>query len=394
MHQSALKSVTFIVTTLFLAATALVACAPPAQPTAPEPKTTGAASPAAVKAGWEAKWDSTLAAAKKEGTVVVYTLLPPEARIAAGQAFKDKYGITVEFSAFSRGPELLAKVQAEKRAGLNLVDIFSAGPPTLIATMKPEGVLGSMEPYLILPEVTNPKNWRGDRVPFMDNDKTALGMVASLQRNIMYNTELIKQGELTGYEDLLKPQYKGKITINDPSVAGVGNAFFSHLAQNVWDVERTSQYIRQLIKDQEAVIQRDNRLHIETVARGKYAIGLAPIIEIAAEFLQAGAPLGFVVNKEGVFVSPATGAISVSVNPAHPNATTIFINWLLSIEGQTVFSKNHGNPSLRVDVPTDSFFPIFLPQPGEKIYLDAEDSIIFRGKMLDVAKKVIEDAQR
>ena len=48
----------------------------------------------------------------------------------------------------------------------------------------------------------------------------------------------------------------------------------------------------------------------------------------------------------------------------HPNAAKVYINWLLSKEGQTVFARANGYVSARLDVPTDHAEPWRVPQPG------------------------------
>lgn len=351
---------------------------------------------AAVTAATDTKqsWDSVVAAAKKEGSVTLYALWTPETRIGLSQAFKAKYGIDVEFTPFSRGAELLAKVQTEQRAGIFLADVYGAGAGTLMSIMKPAGVLGPIEPLLVLPETIDGKYWRGGRFPFLDKDKTSVGMIASVQRNILYNTDLIKKGEITTYKDLLKPQYKGKITLNDPTVSGSGKECFVHLALNVWNLDETKAYLVQLLKQQAAVIERDNRQHVESVARGKYAIGFGPNPDTQAEFLKLGSPIDAVILKEGVFVSSASGVLGVPTKFAHPHAAKLFINWLLGKEGQTVFVKGFGNPSLRNDVSTAQFNPLFLPQPQEKLFMANEAAILFTDEITKVTKQIIEEAYK
>ena len=345
---------------------------------------------ASAKAESAQKWESTLAEARKEGAVSLYTLWRPDTRVTLTKAFKQKYGLNLEITPFSRGSDLLAKVKAEQTAGLFLADIFGAGGPTLVSTMKRAGVLGPVEPFLILPEVKDPKVWSGGKLPFMDKDKLAIALIASKQPYIAYNTELIKKGEITTYKDLLKPQYKGKITLNDPSVTGVGNAFLSHLALHIWNLEEAKQFLTQLIREQGVVIQRDNRMHVETVARGKFAIALAPNPDNLASFLDLKAPIDVVQVKEGAFVTPAAGAFALPTKMAHPNAASIFVNWLLTAEGQEIFARSFGSPSMRADVSTVGINPSFVVHPGEKIFPDDEESIIFRGKMLAIAKEIIE----
>ncbi len=345
------------------------------------------------KAGWEGKWEGILASARKEGVVSIYSGWGPATRTALMQAFKEKYGINAEFTAFGRGAEVLARVQTEKRAGLYISDVFGVGGITLVATMKPEGLLGPMETLIILPEVLDPRVWLGDKFPWYDKDKLVIGMVSSLNRGIIYNNTMIKEGELASYEDLLKPQYKGKIVLADPSVAGGGNAIFTLLTR-AWNVERTGQFLTRLLKEQEAVMTRDPRQQVEWVARGKYAIafGLSP--DIVADFMSAGSPISQGYPKEGIVSSPAAGSMAVPTVSAHPNAAIVFVNWLLTKEGQAVFSKSWGSPSVRVDVPAGTFDPSFMARPGEKIEFASEEFAILQGDMVEVARKVVEQANR
>ncbi len=386
-----MKQLLWLVTVFIFAGILFVACQQAAQPTpTPVPKI---ATPT-LRLAWEEKWESLLKEAKKEGALSLYTMWAVEIRNSLTKSFKEKHGIDLEFSTFSKGADALAKVKAERQAGLNIADVFGFGAPTLVGTMKPEGILRPVEPLLVLPEVMDSKLWSGGKLPFLDKDKLALGMIATAQRYIMYNTDLIKEGEITTYKDLLKPQYKGKIVFIDPTVTGSGNGFISHLAHDIWNLEELSNFLKQLIKQQDVVILRDNRLHVEWVARGKYAIGLAPDPDKAAEFLRLGAPLGFAINKEGVNISSSAGALAISNTPSHPNATAVFVNWLLTKEGQTAFSQSFGSPSARTDVSTGFFLPIYLAQPGEKLYIDDEEAILYKGKMPEITKKIIEGATK
>ena len=356
--------------------------------------TTAQAASVAPKTDGKQNWDSVLAAAKKEGKLSLYSMWAPQVRIALTEAFKAKYGIEADFMPFSRGQEILARVQTEQRAGLYLADVFGTGASSLITAMKPEGVLGPLEPLLSLPEVTDGKYWRGGRVPFIDRDKTSLGMIASLPRYIIYNTGLIKKGEITTFKDLLKPQYKGMITLNDPRVSGSGKDCFVHLALNVWNFEEAKAYLAQLVKKQEVAVERDNRQHVDSVARGKYAIGLGSNPDNLISFIGLGAPVDAVILKEGVVLTAAAGCVAVPSKLSHPNAAKVFLNWLLGKEGQTVFAKSFGNPSLRTDVSTAGINPLFLPHSQEKIFTDTEDTILFSTKMMSAAKEIIDDASK
>lgn len=349
---------------------------------------------AQVKAPWETRWEKVLADAKKEGIVSNYTLWRPEVKNELVRAFKEKYGINLEFTSFGRGAELLAKVQAEKRAGIYAVDVFGAGATTLLASMKPVGVLGSIKPALILPEVIEPKYWRGNEIAIVDKDSTTFALIGTVIRTVVYNTDLVKEGEITSYWDLLKPQYKGKITLNDPTVTGSGNAVIYHVLYNLWGEQKTAEFLKRLIIEQDVVIQRDNRIHMETVAKGKYAIALGPLPDLIAEFLDVKAPIKIALVEEDNRLTSAAGALGVPTQFAHPNAALVFINWILSKEGQTVFSKVWGNPSMRSDVSTEGLDPLFVPDPSKKYYLQTEEEVKLRGDALDWSKKIIDSVRK
>lgn len=374
---------------LVLSAVLLAACSPAAPP-APGPATKAPTSKdSSTKAGWQQEWDGIVAQAKKEGSVRVYTLWTVEARDALTKAFKDKYGINIEFSPFARGSDFLVKVQAEQRAGMYLADAFGAGATSLITTMKPPGLLGNMDSLLVLPEVKDPKAWRDGNFPFLDEGHTTVAMIGMILPTLITNKNLIKEGELTSIKDLLKPQYKGKISMNDPSVPGSGNAVVALLADWAWNRDEALAFFRQLM-DNGLVIQRDNRLQVEEVAKGKYVIGVGPHTESLAHLLDAGAPLGIPNIKEPPNGTASSGGLAVPTQFANPNAAKVFVNWMLTKEGQSVFARSYGNPSRRLDASTEGINPIFIPQPGQKIYWDIERTILGKGKMMADAKAIMD----
>ncbi len=343
------------------------------------------------KGSWQDNWQRTLSEAKKEGKVTFYSDWAPSVRTALTPAFGNKYGINLEFIPFGRSAEMVARVQTENNAGLYSADLFGAGTTTLIAMMKPAGLLGTMEPMLILPEVKDPRNWRDGKFPFFDKDKTTIGMLAARQLFILYNTDQIRRGEITGYKDLLKPAYKGRITMDDPSIGGLGQLLFTHLALDLWNLEEAKEFLKQLVKQQNAVIQRDKRVPIESVARGKFALALTPSPATLLEFINAGAPIDVV---KGACLATGNGNLAAPKKPAHPNAAKVLANWLLSKEAQGIYVPKIGSPSLRTDVSTKGVHPIFLFEPGDKLFMDDEEHTLFREKNKNIVKQIIDDAIR
>ncbi|MCG6533596.1 MAG: ABC transporter substrate-binding protein [Syntrophales bacterium LBB04] len=345
---------------------------------------------APVKAGakgtWETEWNRAVESAKQEGKVLVYSTPSGDVIRSVAEAFEKKYGIKVEW-VVGRGEELAQRMQTERNAGIKAVDVVISGGPSTQTVMKPLGLLGRLDAMLMLPEVLDPQAWITKHIPYLDKDHTGLAMLATLQRYITRNTTMVSANEITAYKDLLNPKWKGKITVNDPTVAGTASAFFTMLAVDVWGPEETKEFMRQFVK-QEPAVTRDRRLQAEWVARGKYALSVATNLENVIDFIKLGSPIDSFKMKEGSMVGPGAGGLAVAISPAHPNAAKVFVNWLLTKDGHAVFVKAYGSPGIRKDAPGEGIPQQMVPDADEKIYEDDEESILYRDKTIKMAKEI------
>jgi len=318
--------------------------------------------------GWQKKWDQTVVQAKKEGKVVV--LGPPgdQIREALTQGFAKAFpDITIEFSG-ARGGELATRVKAERDAGIYSVDVLINGTSTANAYFKPMKALDPIEPALILPEVIDPKNWRDNRLEFSDRS-TKFDLVFTTQNNVplIYNQAQVKADEIDELTDLLDPKWKGKIAVQDPIPSGTGNGVFRW----VWHVmgpEKTKDFYRK-IRAQAAAVDRDQRRQIEWIAQGKYPLHLGPGT-IMQQLEKRGLKFGVVpyFKDYGAYLTPGFGSAMFVNRAPHPNAGKVFLNWLLTKEGQTAFSKGMGYVSRRLDVPTDHVPSYWVPKDGVKYW--------------------------
>lgn len=326
----------------------------------------GQDSQISAKGGWEADWEKTLAAARKEGKVVVYALSSGPVIKDTAPQFKKKFGFELEVLALDRGPLLTAKLFSERKAGIYLADIYSGGTNTFFGVMKPAGMGEPMEPVLVLPEVVDPKVWYDGNLPWLDSDKTLFRYYAFPNNTVAVNTNFVKPDELTSYYDLLNPKWKGKILMNDPTIAGVGIKSFSAIGYKILNLD----YFRQLAQ-LEPMIIRDQRLQVEWLAKEKYHILLFPRPAPMMEFKRAGAPVSYGKPfKEGTYLSAGSALALISKAP-HPNAAKVFVNWFLSREGQLAMSPE-GMQSSRVDTPTDNLDPTMIRQTGVKYFLGTD----------------------
>lgn len=365
---------------------AAVAKATTPPPTTPKPivKTPPVSTPkpaAITQEAWEREWQKSVSDARKEAKLSIFVTVGPETRTALMDAMKTKYGVDLEFIS-GRGDEVSARLISERSAGLYTADVYLGGAITALTILKPKELFGSLDSVLLLPEIFKKELWWGGEIPFIDKQHNLLAFMAIVGQPITINKDLVKPEQVASWRDLLHQNWKGKIAMDDPTVPGKGNEVFAALAEGIMDLN----FLRGLAK-QELVITRDKRLHGEWVARGKYPIGIAIDDSVIVELQRAGAPLKNIVPKEGTFITSTVGNIGQINNPPHPNATKVFINWLLSKEGLTTFSKAFGFQTARVDIPTDHLNAEELRQPGVK-YLNviSEEYMISKRKYTDIAK--------
>ncbi len=310
----------------------------------------------------QADWERTLAAAKKEGKVSVITDVTARLRDALTIEFQKKYGISVDLFG-SAGREVPPRVAAERKAGQFLWDIYIHGATTALQSMIPMGAFDPLEPALILPDVKDPKTWRGGGIEFLDPGKTVMVMTPFQRGTIFYNSNLVNAKEFTSHKDLLNPKWKGKMVVDDPRRGGPGVATFTFFYLHP---DLGPDFIRALGKQQMTIL-RDYAQEIDSVGQGRYPVLVGGADFIAINRAKQGAPVGIVdprALKEGTDVSPANGNLALFNRAPNPNAAKIYINWLLSKDGQARFARANGYVSARLDVPTDHTDPWRVPLPG------------------------------
>lgn len=334
------------------------ACASPMKsgqlPSSQEAKITEEAT-AQVKPGegWQANWDRVLANARKEGSLLWINSGGGEVRESIMSAFKISFpDIKLEVIS-GKTKDLTQKIIIEQRAGLYLGDSFTSKPSTIIPVLIPPGALSPLEPALIRPDILDARSWLPGQPSWVDPERFVLNVEYSISGSHAINTNLVKPGEIRVLRDLLNPKWKGKVNMIDPLVTH--ETFFGMVGVRFgWD------FWREFTK-QEPVVVKDQRLQIERVARGKDALSISPKTELIFHFAkEIGAPVALVVLEDAQYVGG--DAVVLLKNAPHPNAAKIFINWLLSKEGQAAYHNAQGTWSARTDV-TLASDPLKRPMP-------------------------------
>ncbi|HEY7065109.1 MAG TPA: extracellular solute-binding protein [Chloroflexota bacterium] len=344
----------------------LAACGPaaPAQPAAPAAQATTAAGPAAT--GESAEWASLVRAAQQEGRVTVAdSALDPAWRAAASEAFGKRYNVAIEDISLASG-ELVARAKRERAAGQQTMDLYVGGAPSGWSLLA-DDMLEPMAPLLVQPEVTDPQLWRGGRLKILDPAPGYHLQTAEwVMTDLVVNSDLVDPRQITTWQDLLKPEYRGKIAAFDPRAPGPGQSTAVHLFARFG-----SSYLEKLYVGQQVQYTKDTRQLGEWLARGTYAVALSLLPATIETMTQEG------FHFERVFPADAPGALTggngvlfAFKNAPHPHATQLFINWFASREGQDVWAKTIREPTLRTDVDLSPVPSYIVPRDGVDYKID------------------------
>ena len=237
-----------------------------------------------------------------------------------------------------------------------------------------------------LPEVLNDSAWIGgikDR--FLDvEQKHIFGMFYTISTG-SYNRDAIADPKIKSFDDLLNPALKGKLVSVDPRVGGAGESLAAAVFQRYG-----RDGLKKLFVDQDVLLMKGNVEVAEQVVRKTRPISLTSVSPDSQQrFKDAGVKL----NIADLFVPELARAgtngscPAIFKNPPNPNATKVFINWLLSRDGQKLVSEARGEPSARTDVPVIN--PEDAPKPGIKyLYAHKEEAMT---KFLAPAQKILRE---
>lgn len=289
------------------------------------------------------------------GDLVIYCPHPLEFINPLVSEFEAQNDVKVEVIAAGTG-ELLKRVESEQENPLG--DIFWGGS---LSTMQPQMAL--FEDYQSVNEEfvqESMKNVEGPLTRFTD-----------IPSVLMINTDLIGDIEVNGYEDLLKPELKGKIAFADPSKS---SSSFEHVVNILYamgkgDPEAGWDYMDQLCGNLDGKLLSGSSAVYKGVADGEYVVGLT-FEEGGAKYVADGAPVKLVYMEEGVISKP-DGVYIIKNAPNIDNAKA-FIDFITSKEAQTIIVEQLNRRSVRTDVPA----PSYLMQKEEiNIIYDDQDLV-------------------
>ncbi len=312
----------------------------------------------AAQPDWQTEWERTVQAAKKEGSLSLYVLQGEGELTTVAQLFQKKYPEINVVTTTGRGNTLAPRVMAERRAGKYLVDVYIAGVTTAYEVFYRAKILDSVRAALMLPEVIDESKWWLGRHQYVDSEnRYILLYLGNVGEYVSYNTKAVEDGEIRSYWDFLQSKWKGKILSRDPKISGsqrIGLRMYYHTP------ELGGEFIRRLYGEMDVTLTQDIRQATDWLANGKFAICFfcSEILKVKAQGLAVD-EFHTAKWKESRAISAGNmGSIVLPSQPPHPNAARVFVNWLLSREGQTALQRvantpNNSEESLRTDIPKD-----------------------------------------
>ena len=336
------------------------------------------------------EWETLVKAAASEGQVTVYGTNGFE---PVFDAFQKRFPEIKLNGVIGRGNQLAPKILAERRAGKFLADVYLGGIGTPYSVFYKGGMLDPIEPLFAVAEVTDKSKWFQGQFHYADNDGRYIFIFEfALRADVAYNTQQVRPDEITSYWNFVDPKWRGKIVAIDPHQTGVATG--SSLSFFYYHPELGPEFLRRLFGQMELTFSRDTRQMLDWLAVGKFSLALfATDADVA---MRQGLPIGRFAPasfKEGAYGRPQRGTVSVFNRAPHPQAAKLFVNWLLSREGQNIFQNAFADDyslSVREDLSKDHIPAAYRLSRGEKFFP------AYRPEYIDTkaAFKVIDEAMK
>jgi iron(III) transport system substrate-binding protein len=334
-----------------------------------------------------ATWEEVAAAAKREAKLVMF-VPPGRSYREFFSAFQKKFPeIQLEMVA-ATGRVLVPRIKAERQAQRYLWDVYIGGPETANASLKSMGFLDPLQSVL-MPDLISDSQWIGGFADgFIDREKKYVyAFQGDVGDYIWVNRDVVSESQLKNIEQLAEAAWKGKTAWRDPRVAGSGASHAGYIL-----AVKGEDFLRKLYANV-GVLSEDRRQLAEWVIRGQYPIAFAISPTELDPFWKEGVGKNIKVldwastDTPKRRIAPGVGLVCLINQAPHPRAAQLFINWLLSREGQEAWVKYALRNSRRVDA---SRIADTAAQPGrEYVNINKEELYPFQVNAEKIAKEIL-----
>jgi len=180
---------------------------------------------------------------------------------------------------------------------------------------------------------------------------------------LVYNKDAVAAAAAPrDWDDLVRPQWTGKILVRDPLASGTMRTFFGMiLARSVQETgspERGFGWLRRLDAQTREYVQNPALLFTKLTRRE----GLITVWELTDMFWQQqrGVPIAYNFPSSGTPV--IADAVGVVAHAKHPQQAAAFVDWLGTIEAQRLAAEKAYRLPARTDLPREQ-----LPQWAQDV---------------------------
>ena len=266
-------------------------------------------------AAQDARTAKLIEGAKKEGSLMWYTSTSIEDAKSLFDAFKKRYPfINTEF--FNAGSaRLFNRILNESRAGKVFFDLVAVRGLETHQLVKG----GFIQPYMSPEATVYPAGFKDPKGFWVD--------YFDAYNVIGYNTKLVSKDQAPrSWDDLLNPKWKGQIALDEEMYSWYGALI------QVWGRERALKFMKGLAK-QDIQLRSGQTLIAQMMAAGEFPIAIV-LAHRMEKMKEQGAPVDWVTTLDPITAS--LHPIGIAAKAPHPNAARLFIDFLLSKEGQQV----------------------------------------------------------
>jgi iron(III) transport system substrate-binding protein len=302
--------------------------------------------------------------AKQEGELTLYTSMPNSDSGTLIAAFEKRFGVKVKIWRAS-SDVILQRVVSESKVNRIEADIIMMDA-TGLEPLRVENVLQEIKSPgiadLLAQAVPAHRQW----LPFYLN-----GFVQA------YNTDLVKKESLPrSWQDLLKPEWKGKLGIEAKD-----SDWFAEVVLSLGEAEGLKLF-REIVAKNGISVRSGHTVLTNLVASGEVPFGLTPYDYSVTQLKANGAPIDWFLIPPAI---ARAGGIGVPKTAKHPSAAVLLLDFAIG-DGQALLAARHYTTVI------NSIEPPFLKGPVKII--DPELMLSRGEKWAELFKKTLLEQSR